>query len=256
MELAMKKPILEIQNVSLQYQNADASVSYALHEINASIHEGEIVSVVGRSGCGKTSLLMLLSGLIKPTSGEILYEQKEITTPSRERVIIFQNHLLFPWKTALQNIEFVLRARNFNGNLEKEAEKYLRLVHLEKYKHRYPQELSIGMQQRVGIARALSSDPKVLLFDEPFASLDGETRNEVLEEVFSVVRGLKKTMVIVTHNIEEAVYIGERIFVMSGTPGKIVKEIRVDISKTKNIIDMRYKPQYIRLEKLIRKYVV
>lgn len=249
----MKEPILEIRDVGLQYRNADGTFTQALRRIDAIINKGEIISIVGRSGCGKSSLIMLLSGLIKPSSGKILYEQKEITSPSRERVIIFQNHILFPWKTAIQNIEFVLKARNFNeGDMEKESERYLRLVHLEKYKDRYPHELSIGMQQRVGIARALSADPKILLFDEPFASLDGETRDFVLEEVFSIVRSLKKTMIIVTHNIEEAVYIGQRIFVMSGSPGQIVKEIRLDIPKSKNIMKMRYDSQYIRMEKQIR----
>lgn len=250
------EPIITIQDVGLRYKNTDDSYVTALSGVNATIQKGEIVTIVGSSGCGKSSLLLLLSGLMQPTSGSITYRGKKIRTPSRERAIIFQDYALFPWKTAVQNIEFVLRARQYpREEVREEALRYLRLVHLEKYADRYPHELSGGMEQRVGIARMLSSDPEILLLDEPFVSLDNITRNHILQEVITMVRRLKKTLILVTHNIEEAVFVGERIFVMSGQPGQIIKEIKADFSKPKHLTDTRYDSAYIRIEKEIHHYL-
>ncbi|MFH1642202.1 MAG: ABC transporter ATP-binding protein [Nanoarchaeota archaeon] len=253
----MKHPLLKIENISLTYRGKNKNGVHALDNVNAEIYTGEFVSIIGPSGCGKTSLLSLISGIRKPSSGRIIYKDREVILPSRERVIIFQNYVLFPWKTAIQNIEIVLKSRNFDKKkITSEAERYLKLVNLSKFKNMYPSKLSCGMQQRIGIARALAADPEILLLDEPFASLDPINRNLVQEELLSMVRKLKKTMILVTHSIEEAVFLGDKILVMSNSPGKIIKKININFKKQNNILKFKEHNQFVDIKNKIHEILI
>lgn len=248
MVLADKK-ILRLVDVSLSYKNNNNSVIKALENISFDINIGDIISIIGPSGCGKSTLLSLISGLKKPTSGQIKHRDIDVISPSNQRVIIFQNHALFPWKTASQNIEFVLKSKGIaKDKIKDEVEKYLKIVGLYKFKNNYPHELSGGMQQRIGIARALSCDPDILLFDEPFASIDQITKTSIYKEVLNIAKKTNKTMIFVTHNIEEAIFLGDKIFVMSGTPGKIIKKINIDLPKNANLSDIKKIPDFIKIE--------
>ncbi len=249
----MDIPILQVLNISLSYTNA-RSTTEALRSVSFILQQGETVSVIGPSGCGKTSLLLLCSGLLRPTAGTVESHGVPITHPSSKRVVIFQDHALFPWKTALENILFVLRIRGIPAlRIHEEAQRYLKLVGLPGYASHYPGELSGGMQQRVGIARALSADPDILLFDEPFASLDHLTRNTVLQELRAVMQRLKKSAILVTHDIEEAIYCGDRILVMSPSPGKIETTITVPFRKPDTIARMKTLGAYRNLERKIQR---
>lgn len=253
----MAKPLLRIENISHTYAKRGKQPIEALRDINAEVNQGDIVSIIGPSGCGKSTLLSIISGIRRPTSGRVMYKGSEVSGPSRERVIIFQNYVLFPWKTALQNIEFVLCARGYGKSAARqEAEQYLKLVHLTSFKDMYPNELSGGMQQRVGIARALAADPDILLLDEPFASLDPITRNRIQEELLSMVRRLGKTLILVTHNIEEAIFLGKKIFVMSGSPGTFLEEIKINFKKPDNILELEKSKHFVRLERKIHKMLL
>lgn len=244
-----KKSVINVKRVSLTYQNSNQSVIQALDKVSFKVKEGKIVCILGPSGCGKSTLLSLISGLKKPTSGQVLHRGKKVFKPSNQRVIIFQNYSLFPWKTAIQNIEFVLKAKGISKDkIRSEALKYLRLVELEKFKDYYPHELSGGMQQRIGIARALSCDPDVLLFDEPFASLDSITKAAIYKEIINISRKTKKTMIFVTHNIEEAIFLGDKIIVLSGCPGQIIKKISIKLSKGDNLSQARLSPEFVEME--------
>lgn len=203
-----------------------------LEDISFQADAGEFVSVIGPSGCGKSTLLSLISGLIRPTAGRVLVHDAEVTGPSRSRVMIFQGHLLFPWKSAVQNIEFVLKARGIPRRERRElALDYLRKVRLESCADIYPHELSGGMQQRIGIARALAAEPDILLLDEPFSSLDLLTKCAVIDELKEIVVQMGKTVILVTHNLDEAFYIGHRVHLMAASPGRITTTF--DLSKAK-----------------------
>lgn len=244
--------VIELKNVSAVYTNSNQATLKAIEDISFAIDEGEIVCIVGPSGCGKTTLLSLISGLKKSSSGEIFHRGKLVLEPSNQRVIIFQNHILFPWMTSIQNIEFALKSRGVsNAKIKTEAYKFLKMVKLEKYADNYPHELSGGMQQRIGIARALSCNPDVLLFDEPFASLDQITKSSVYREILQISKRTKKTMVFVTHNIEEAIYLGDKIIVLSGCPGKVIKKINVKFEKLDSLAKTRLLPKFTEIENSI-----
>ena len=200
----------------------------ALEDITFDVRSGEFLAVVGPSGCGKSTLLDLLGGLTMPTSGRILLDGHPISGPARDRGIVFQQYALFPWRTALQNIEFGLDlAGRKAGERLDVARHFLDLVGLSAFANRYPHELSGGMKQRVAIARSLAYDPEVLLMDEPFAALDAQTRETLQGELLRIWRATGKTIVFITHGIDEAVVLGQRVAVMTSRPGRI-KEI-VDI---------------------------
>ncbi len=197
----------------------------ALDGIDLEIGSGEFVVVVGPSGCGKSTLLDLLGGLTRPTSGRILLDGKPITGPGLDRGIVFQQYALLPWRTALGNVEFGLEATGVPRRERKHrAREFLDLVGLTGFEDRHPHELSGGMRQRVAIARSLAYDPDVLLMDEPFAALDAQTRESLQDELRRIWQRTGKTVVFITHGIEEAVYLGQKVAVMTSRPGR-VKEI-------------------------------
>jgi len=241
-------------------ETRDLAMSFGEHLIfsgvNIEVPSGQIVSVIGPSGCGKSTLLNLASGILQPTHGQVLFRGQAIQGPSQKRVLIFQNHALFPWLTARANIEFALEAQGLSvAERREKALGFLAQVSLEKFADHYPHQLSGGMQQRIGIARALSANPDLLLLDEPFASLDVMNREILLQDLAKLTQKLKKSFLLVTHDIEEAIFMSDRIYLMSGSPGHIDRQITVDFEKAANIIDLKQAPEYLRLEREIHEYL-
>ena len=225
---------LKIEHLN-KFFEVDGKKVQALEDINLSIRKGEFISLVGASGCGKSTLLRIIGGLETKTDGTVEYDGKEITGCSEARGMAFQESRLFPWLTVEKNILFGL-PYNEKKKLSKAEQKdkaahYLELVGLADFSRAYPNQLSGGMQQRVSIARALIENPEILLLDEPFGALDALTRIHMQEEIQRIWQHEKKTMILVTHDIEEAVYLGDRIVVLSSRPGKVVQIRKVDLPR-------------------------
>ncbi|WP_339230128.1 ABC transporter ATP-binding protein [Aeribacillus sp. FSL K6-2833] len=219
----------------------------ALRNVHFSIKNGEFLTLVGPSGCGKSTLLDLLGGLSQPTSGKILIDGKQIDGPGLDRAIVFQQYALFPWKTAKGNIEFGLKAKGVPKKERSEiARHFLEIVGLSGFEERYPHELSGGMKQRVAIARSLAFDPDVLLMDEPFAALDAQTRETLQNELLRIWEKTKKTIVFITHGIDEAVYLGQRIAVMTSRPGTIKQIITNSAHSQAKEDDARSTPEFVK----------
>jgi NitT/TauT family transport system ATP-binding protein len=226
--------LLEIKNVSKIFQ-AEGSDMEALRDINLSIKENEFICFIGPSGCGKTTLLRIVAGLDAPTSGAVYLKGDVITGPGPERGMVFQEYSLFPWRTVLDNISFGPELKGVSKEKRYErARMYLRMVGLERFEESYPHELSGGMKQRVAIARALVNDPLALLMDEPFGALDAQTRNVMQSELLRIWNEEKKTIVFVTHSVDEAIYLGDRIVMMSARPGRIKDIINIDLPRPRN----------------------
>jgi NitT/TauT family transport system ATP-binding protein len=206
----------------------------ALQGVDLVVKAGELVTLVGPSGCGKSTILDLVSGLTRPTSGRVSIDGQQVTGPGLDRSVVFQQYTLLPWRTARENIEFALEAVGTWKKAERveRANRYLELVGLTDFANRYPHELSGGMKQRIAIARSLSYEPGVLLMDEPFGALDAQTRERLQEELVGIWRRTGTTIIFITHDIEEAVFLGQRVAVMSSRPGAIrqVIDIRLDRS--------------------------
>ncbi len=200
----------------------------ALDEVSFSVESGEFLVLVGPSGCGKSTLIDLLGGLSRPSSGQILLDGRAIAGPGLDRGIVFQQYALFPWRTALQNIEFGLEAKQLPARQRRElAMAHLELVGLSGFENRFPHELSGGMKQRVAIARSLAYDPAVLLMDEPFAALDAQTRESLQDELLRIWEASRTTILFITHGIDEAVYLGQRVAVMTSRPGRIKRIVEI-----------------------------
>lgn len=207
----------------------------ALDNVSVSINQGEFVSLIGPSGCGKTTLLHMIAGFGAPTTGQVLYAGRPITGPSSERIVIFQEYGLYPWMTVNENIEFGLEAKGIDKKTRREiVAEYVSLIHLSGFEHRYPKHISGGMKQRVGIARALAADPQVVLMDEPFGALDSLTRDMMQEEVLRIWENRRKTVLLITHNIEEAIFLSDRIFVMTARPGRIKEVVKIDLPRPRD----------------------
>lgn len=217
----------------------------AIEDITLDVKAGEFLTLVGPSGCGKSTLLDLLGGLAQPTSGRILLDGKPITGPGRDRGIVFQQYALFPWRTALQNIEFGLEiAGDASAVRRDKALHYLDLVGLLAFSNRYPHELSGGMKQRVAIARSLAYEPEVLLMDEPFAALDAQTRENLQIELLRIWRATGKTIVFITHGIDEAIVLGQRVAVMTSRPGRIKRVFDIPEALKSQTDDVRSLPLF------------
>lgn len=220
----------------------------ALQGINLDVQEGEFMVIVGPSGCGKSTLLDMLAGLSRPDGGEILLDGKPVEGPGLDRGIVFQQYALFPWKTALGNVEFGLEAKGVARRERRErAYEFIRLVGLQGFEDRYPHELSGGMKQRVAIARSLAYDPEVLLMDEPFAALDAQTREILQGELLRIWEKTRKTILFITHGIDEAVFLGQRVAVMTSRPGTIKEVIEVPFETRSSEEDLRSSPEFSRL---------
>jgi NitT/TauT family transport system ATP-binding protein/sulfonate transport system ATP-binding protein len=223
------KIILEIENVSRTYSDEKNNSLEALQNINLKIQEGEFVSIIGASGCGKTTLLRLICGLDKPESGELRLEGTPILNPSPQRGYIFQQGSLFQWLTVEQNIAAGLKARNIYRKNKHEVSRYIHLIGLNGFEKAYPHQISGGMAQRVAIARALINNPRLLLLDEPMGALDSFTRADIQEKLLELQQGNNTTMVLVTHDVDEAIYLSDRIAIMTPRPGTISDIIKVSL---------------------------
>jgi len=223
----------------------------AVNGLSFNIKENEFVCLFGVSGCGKTTTLNTIAGFIKPQKGTILLEGKEIFEPNKEIGIVFQHHALFPWKTVKENIEIGPKLNNVNKvEREKIVKTYLKAIGLESFENHYPNELSGGMQQRVGIARALANNPKIILMDEPFGSLDSITRTKMQEQLLDIWKKHKKTVIFVTHDVDEALILSDRILVMDKNSGKIKKEIKNNLPRPRSY-KLSTNPKYLKQRKEI-----
>ncbi len=223
-----------IDNISISYFTRNKNV-YALRDISTTINPGEFVCLLGPSGCGKSSLLNGIAGFVDPSKGQFYLDNKKIMGPSPEMGMVFQQYSLYPWKTVKENIAFGPSINNRGDESpEKIAMNFLEMIGLSKYANHYPNELSGGMQQRVGIARALANYPDVLLMDEPFGALDSQTRIIMQENLLKLWREFKITVVFVTHDIDEAVFLADRILLMSTLPGKIKKDLKIDLPRPRD----------------------
>jgi NitT/TauT family transport system ATP-binding protein len=230
--------MIVIDKVSKQFNQRDGSSFQALDSISLSIKEGEFVSLLGPSGCGKSTVLNLIAGFDKSTSGAIKVNGGDIKAPGPDRVVVFQEHGLFPWLTVLENVAFGLKQKGIGKKERQElALEQIRAVHLSKFADRYPHELSGGMKQRAAIARALIMNPQILLMDEPFAALDEQTRLVLHKELEEIWLRTGKTILFITHNIREAVMLSDRVLVMSTRPGTIKKEFIVQAARPRESSD-------------------
>jgi len=234
-------PHIEVRNVSLAYDTPSGRVQ-GVEGVSFSIEQSEFLCLVGPSGCGKTTLLNVIAGFLNPTAGEIRIGGKAVSGHGMDRGIVFQDFAqLFPWRTALGNVSFGLEMKGV-GKAEREAIalEQLRLVKLEKFAKSYPHHLSGGMQQRVAIARALAYNPSVLLMDEPFAALDALTRDAMQRLLADVWRETRKTVVYVTHNVAEAVYLADRVIVMTPHPGKMKAEVAIALARPRDPLSVDF----------------
>ncbi|HNW43485.1 MAG TPA: ABC transporter ATP-binding protein [Elusimicrobiales bacterium] len=245
----MNETIFSIQNVSRAFKDPKGGIAVpALEGMSLDIRRGEFVSVIGPSGSGKTTLLYLMAGFLRPDAGQVLYNGAAVTGPAPERTVIFQEYGLFPWKTAMGNVEFPLKARGLDAaGRRRAALDFLSMVHLSGFENKFPHQLSGGMKQRVGIARALACQPEAVLMDEPFAALDNITRELLQEEILRLWSGLGKTFVLVTHHLEEAIFMSRRIIVMSARPGRVKESVDIDLPGPRTA-EIKTHPRFIELK--------
>jgi NitT/TauT family transport system ATP-binding protein len=232
---------IEIRRVNYEYTANERAVT-ALRDVSFGVAESEFICVVGRSGCGKTTLLNILAGFLVPTKGDVLIGGRAVSGRGLDRGVVFQDFAqLFPWRTAQRNVEFGLEMKGVpRDERAKTAQRFLGLVNLDSFAGAYPHELSGGMQQRVAIARALAYNPSVLLMDEPFAALDALTRDEMQRLLVDVWRETRKTIVYVTHNVAEAVYLADRIVVLTPHPGTVKAEVRVTLPRPREPLSVPF----------------
>ncbi len=225
--------LLSIQHISKSYfDRYKAQTLLAIRDISFDIEEGDFVSILGPSGCGKTTLLNIVAGFVKPSSGTVLLKGKPISGPGPDRGVVFQSFALFPWKTVLENVAFGPRMRGLpRKDCEQIARHYIEMVGLTGFEDKYPHELSGGMRQRVGVARVLANKPEIMLMDEPFASIDAQTRMKLQEDLTRIWEESKTTILFVTHDVEEAVFLSNRVVVLSHAPSVVQEIVPVDIPR-------------------------
>lgn len=225
---------ISVRNLNVVFHTEDRKIT-ALKELTFEIQPKELVCFLGTSGCGKSTALNVIAGFVKASSGDILLDDVPITEPGPDRGIIFQQFALFPWKTVEGNILFGSKLRGMQKQERKVLlEEYITMMGLDGFEKNYPPELSGGMQQRVAIARALANDPSILLMDEPFGSLDAQTRIMMQEVLLDIWQKTRKTIVFVTHDIDEAIFLADRIYVLTGRPGKLKKEILIKLPRPRS----------------------
>ena len=237
-------PCIEARYLTLTFRPKNRDPVTALQGFDLQVSQGEFLSLVGPSGCGKSTFLNVLLGLLKPDSGELNLNGKQIDGPGQERAMVFQEFGLLPWRTVLANVELGLELKGVAPSLRRErALDLIKLVGLEGFQDHYPHELSGGMKQRVGLARALATEPEVLLMDEPFAALDAQTRDLMQAELLQIWERTRKTVLFVTHSIEEAAYLSDRVVVMTARPGRMKSVIEIDLPRPRDY-EMRLTPEF------------
>lgn len=232
---------LVLKGVCKQFENSDKAT---LNQIDLEIQKGEFVCLVGTSGCGKSTLLNLVAGLERPTGGSIQLDGREVTGPGSDRTVMFQDHGLYPWLTVMENVTFGMKLAGLpKEEREKKAEHYLDMVHLSEYRDYPIHQISGGMRQRTALARALTMDSDILLMDEPFSALDKQTSNRLREELQKIWMETRKTILFITHSVEEAVYLADRVVVLSADKGGIAEIVEVDIERPRHV----YSPEFVEL---------
>lgn len=236
--------VLTAESITKVYHVDGAPDVLAVHDLTLEIAEGEFVCIIGASGCGKSTLLNMFAGFSRPTSGRILLRGEPITGIEPRCGMVFQSYALFPWKTVRGNVEFGLKMKGVPAAQRREtAEYFIELVKLTGFADRYPTELSGGMQQRVTLARILAADPEVLLMDEPFAALDAQTRDLLQSELLRIWEQINTTVVFVTHAIDEAIYLADRVVVMTARPGLVKEIVEIDLPRPREL-DLRNSPEF------------
>jgi len=252
--IRQRETILEVRDLGKRYRSAQGEVD-ALRDINFSVHRREFVCVIGPSGCGKSTLARILAGLDHHTSGEALLDGKAITGPGPDRGMVFQGYSLFPWLTVKKNVMFGPQMKGAGGDeAERDARMWLELVGLEKFADAYPHQLSGGMRQRVAIARALVNQPRILLMDEPFGALDAQTRAKMQSHLIDIWKNIDITVLFITHDLDEAIYLADRILVLKAHPGEVQEIIEVPVPRPRSPAQFN-SPEFLatkaRLEALI-----
>jgi len=252
----MAGPVLELRNLTKEVPTGSGVPFVIFKDISLSVKEGEFVSIVGPSGCGKTTLLRVINGLLPPTGGQIFIDGKEQTSADHELVMgfVFQGASLLPWRTSLKNVLLGVEGRKPLREAEETARRYLNLVGLSGFENHYPHQLSGGMQQRVNLARALVVDPRILLMDEPFASLDAQTRTFMQLELLRIWSHTKKTVIFITHMISEAILLSDRVVVFSHRPGRVRSEFAVPLARPRNL-DIKSDHRFVELENKVWKQI-
>lgn len=250
---------LDLEGVEKVFPLPKGQKYVAVTDVNLNIKENEIIAIIGHSGCGKSTLLNMIAGLDMATDGGIILENKEITGPGPERAVVFQNHSLLPWLTVYQNIEMAVKKvmpELSSKELRERVEKFVSMVNLDAAKDKYPGEISGGMKQRVGIARALSIKPKVLLMDEPFGALDSLTRANLQEHLMRIQQSVKNTVIIITHDVDEAVLLSDRVIMMTNGPEATIGEIlEVNLEHPRDRVALQHDPEYIRCREAILSFL-
>ncbi len=238
---AVFESAVSTRNISKKYGEVEA-----LRDLSLEFPRGQLTSLLGPSGCGKTTLLKIIAGLLEPTSGEVEVNGQTVTGPGPDRAFVFQDFALLPWASVISNVSFGLEMRGVaKSEREAIAEKYIKDVGLAGFENSFPHELSGGMRQRVGLARALSVDSEVLLMDEPFSAVDEQTRRKFQEDLLSLVRNENKTFIFVTHSIEEAVYVSDQIAILLPRPSRVSEIIRPSSFRNKDVDNIRRDPEYL-----------
>jgi nitrate/nitrite transport system ATP-binding protein len=250
---------LEISKVGIEF-NTDSGVFRALQDINLNIRQGEFISLIGHSGCGKSTVLNIVAGLLKATEGGVILNGKEVNTPGPDRAVVFQNHALLPWMTVYQNVELavkeVFRGKKTRAEVKDWVIHNLELVNMEHARHKLPHEISGGMKQRVGIARCLAMQPLVVLMDEPFGALDALTRAHLQDTVMEIQHTLGNTVIMITHDVDEAVLLSDRIVMMTNGPAATIGEIlAVDLERPRDRLDLAEDPRFNHIRQQVLKFL-
>ena len=247
--------LVQIERVSKSFRKTvkeHTTEVRALADVSLSVRANEFISIIGPSGCGKTTLLKMIDGLIPYDSGQILIGGKLVSAPGPDRAVVFQSFALLPWRTVLANVEFSLELRQVpKENRAKTARDYLARVGLAEFENHYPHELSGGMQQRAGLARALAVNPSILLMDEPFGAVDAQTRQLLQEELLQLWQRERKTVIFITHSMDEAVYLSDRVVVMTPRPGRVAEILDVPLSRPRVSEEVRRDPRFVELTNYI-----
>jgi nitrate/nitrite transport system ATP-binding protein len=253
------KTLLELTQVGIEFRTPKGPFK-ALDDVNLKIVEGEFVSLIGHSGCGKSTVLNIVAGLLQATTGGVVLDGREVDEPGPERAVVFQNHSLLPWLTAYENVmlavDQVFRGRKTRAEMRQWVEHNLALVHMDHAMHKRPGEISGGMKQRVGIARALAMEPKVLLLDEPFGALDALTRAHMQDSLMEIQRTLNNTVIMITHDVDEAVLLSDRIVMMTNGPAATVGEIlSIDLPRPRQRLALADDPHYNHLRHEVLRFL-
>jgi NitT/TauT family transport system ATP-binding protein len=245
---------LQLDRVSKEFvDRRTKSTVRALDDINLEVQKGEVICILGPSGCGKSTLLNIVAGFLPPSGGEVRVDGRPVIEPGPDRGFVFQEFALFPWRTVLENVEFgpVLKGME-KADRHARARELIQRIHLTGFEDKFPFELSGGMKQRVGIARALANDPEVLLMDEPFGALDAQTRRVMQEELLKLLGETKKTVLFVTHAIDEAIVLADRVVVMTARPGQVKAVLSVDLPRPRERTSPEFNELYRKMDDLIR----